>query len=295
MTIKDEFAEKLRLLRADRGLSQIDLATQAGIAPAQLSRYELGKSYPRAEVLAKLADALGVPRRELATKGPERGLSVHLPIDLIGKLTASAAKRLDVREVTRDELSDEVRIRLEASFSSNPEATSPMPNALDEIVEKAVVKLRSRLDKILLDATIEHGFKDELVQRMKGAMTEQQRRELGLDLERPSVEPSDQADTAPLLVKTSRDALLKPLSMVAGIVENRNKDKDGNPILGDSGNPSRTPTIPGQNSPKKGIGAAPKPEKPKREKPVVTKKRVFVRDEDASKIKLDHTSKEKDK
>lgn len=76
-------------------------------------------------------------------------------------------------------------------------------------------------------------------------------------------------------------ALLKALDTVQSIAE---KDP----------NPPRTPKIPGKNSPKRGLGGAPKAEKPKKEKPVVTKKRVFVRDEEAGKIKLDHTSKKDD-
>ena len=40
---------------------------------------------------------------------------------------------------------------------------------------------------------------------------------------------------------------------------------------------SATPSIPGVNAPKRGLGAAPKPEKPKRERVQTTKKRVFVK------------------
>ena len=116
MTIKDDFAEKLRLLRGERGLSQVDLANLTGIAPAQLSRYELGKSYPRAEIMAKLASALGVDRRELSTKGLERAVSVHLPHRLIGKLVEASSARTDGEMVGRDEMTDEVRARLEESF-----------------------------------------------------------------------------------------------------------------------------------------------------------------------------------
>lgn len=38
--------------------------------------------------------------------------------------------------------------------------------------------------------------------------------------------------------------------------------------------PSSTPKIPGVNAPKEGLGAAPKAEKPKRAKPVITKKKL---------------------
>ena len=65
----------------------------------------------------------------------------------------------------------------------------------------------------------------------------------------------------PAVSRVSRSDPLPSETMLKGIVDRRNKDKDGNPILGDSGTPSRTPKIPGRNAPKKGLGAAPKVQK----------------------------------
>ena len=56
-------------------------------------------------------------------------------------------------------------------------------------------------------------------------------------------------------------ALLKPLESVKRIAE---KDL----------NPPRTPQIPGVNSPKEGLGAAPSAKKPRAPKPQISKKRV---------------------
>lgn len=51
-------------------------------------------------------------------------------------------------------------------------------------------------------------------------------------------------------------------------------DKDGNPV---DYNPPRTPAIPGVNAPKRGLGAAPRPDKPsKPKKQTMVTKRVFV-------------------
>lgn len=47
-----------------------------------------------------------------------------------------------------------------------------------------------------------------------------------------------------------------------------------------------TPSIPGVNAPKRGLGAAPKSEKPKRERVQTTKKRVFVKTDNT---KYDHS------
>jgi DNA-binding XRE family transcriptional regulator len=48
------------LWREERGLSQRDLATQAGISPAMLNEIERGKKSPSLSVAKALAKALGV-------------------------------------------------------------------------------------------------------------------------------------------------------------------------------------------------------------------------------------------
>ena len=53
--------ERLVNRRARLKRSQADVAKAAGIAKAQLSRYETGKQVPRPQILAKLAEALSVP------------------------------------------------------------------------------------------------------------------------------------------------------------------------------------------------------------------------------------------
>jgi transcriptional regulator with XRE-family HTH domain len=51
---------KLRELRAAAKLSQAKLAEKAGIADADVSRYERGLVVPSFDVVCRLADALGV-------------------------------------------------------------------------------------------------------------------------------------------------------------------------------------------------------------------------------------------
>ena len=54
----------LREWRGVRRLSQLDLALEAGVSSRHLSYVETGKSQPSREMVARLADALGVPLRE---------------------------------------------------------------------------------------------------------------------------------------------------------------------------------------------------------------------------------------
>ncbi len=53
-------AERIRLTRQQKGLSQKELSEKAIINLKSLSRYELGTSIPPADVLKAIADALNV-------------------------------------------------------------------------------------------------------------------------------------------------------------------------------------------------------------------------------------------
>jgi transcriptional regulator with XRE-family HTH domain len=58
-------AERLAYLRAERMLTQQQLAERAGVAPATIGRSEAGGYIPHGSTLQKLAVALDVPLREL--------------------------------------------------------------------------------------------------------------------------------------------------------------------------------------------------------------------------------------
>ena len=53
-------AERIRLTRQQKKLSQKELAEMADVNKKSLSRYELGSSIPPADALKAIADALGV-------------------------------------------------------------------------------------------------------------------------------------------------------------------------------------------------------------------------------------------
>ena len=60
-TFKMKFGEKLRKYRTEKGLTQAELAKQAGLGLNTISNYESGKTYPQnREVYKILADILGV-------------------------------------------------------------------------------------------------------------------------------------------------------------------------------------------------------------------------------------------
>lgn len=58
--MEDDLAHRLIKARSGHGWSQAELAEVSGVAAAQISRYEAGRSKPRSEIVAKLAKALAV-------------------------------------------------------------------------------------------------------------------------------------------------------------------------------------------------------------------------------------------
>lgn len=64
MTVKqlrELLSRNLKMLRAERGMTQDDLAEAAGISKVFLAEIETGKKYPRIGNFLSLAEALGVP------------------------------------------------------------------------------------------------------------------------------------------------------------------------------------------------------------------------------------------
>lgn len=58
MLNKTEFADRLKVLRKQKGISQGDLAVLIEVHFTQVSRYERGETKPNAEAMTKLAKAL---------------------------------------------------------------------------------------------------------------------------------------------------------------------------------------------------------------------------------------------
>jgi transcriptional regulator with XRE-family HTH domain len=63
--LRQAFANNLRRLRYGKGISQEDLAHEAGINRSYMSKLERAASYPGLEIIAKLATVLEVEPAEL--------------------------------------------------------------------------------------------------------------------------------------------------------------------------------------------------------------------------------------
>jgi transcriptional regulator with XRE-family HTH domain len=74
MDLRDVFATNLRRLRNAKGISQDDLAYDAGISRGYLSQLEKGEFYVSIKVIGKLADTFQVEPAEFL-KLPSKSIS----------------------------------------------------------------------------------------------------------------------------------------------------------------------------------------------------------------------------
>lgn len=63
MPERADLGQALRALRRDKGLTAVELAEKVGVTQRAVSRYEAGERRPSPELLEKIADALGAPKR----------------------------------------------------------------------------------------------------------------------------------------------------------------------------------------------------------------------------------------
>lgn len=69
--MNSRFAETLKKLRAERGLSQVELANMAYVTQPAVARWEKGNRLPSAEMITRLAQCLDVDVRKLLSIATE--------------------------------------------------------------------------------------------------------------------------------------------------------------------------------------------------------------------------------
>ncbi len=65
MDLKKDFGLRLKELRIKKGITQSHLAEITGIDPKHISHIETGRSFPKADLIEKLANALDVDYTKL--------------------------------------------------------------------------------------------------------------------------------------------------------------------------------------------------------------------------------------
>jgi transcriptional regulator with XRE-family HTH domain len=84
------FPKRLAEIRKERGLTQQQMADQAGVHVSQYKRYEAGSSQPTIEVFQRVVLALNVSADALLFEDDERGpkdTRLRLQFEAVGKLS----------------------------------------------------------------------------------------------------------------------------------------------------------------------------------------------------------------
>lgn len=157
MTENDTFAARLAQTRAEKGLSQSDLAELTGIAPAQISRYESGRNVPRPGIVAKLATALSVSFGWLTTGqipwgdelGPE--LRIRLPDQIHAQIGEAA-------DQAGHSVADEVVARVTASLDQQTQQAllTSLAHLNVKLAEQEVLLHERQLDLAALSIHLRH-------------------------------------------------------------------------------------------------------------------------------------------
>ncbi len=126
--INTRIAQRLRTLRAERGLSLDTLATKSTVSRAMISLIERGESSPTAAVLDKIANGLGVPLASLFNN----------PIDDAEKAAPNPVSHAKNRSTWRDPESGYLRCNI-----SPPHFPSPLQLVEVELPAGASVSYES--------------------------------------------------------------------------------------------------------------------------------------------------------
>ena len=95
------FGTQLRQWRTARGLSQLDLANEAGVSQRHVSFLETGRSTPSARMVARLSGVLSVAPREQNLMLNAAGFApvfTETPLDMLGQVEAVVTQILAVHE-----------------------------------------------------------------------------------------------------------------------------------------------------------------------------------------------------
>lgn len=65
MNIKKDFGQRIKELRNKKGITQYQLAEMTGIDPKHMSHIETGRSFPKADLIEKFANALDIEYTQL--------------------------------------------------------------------------------------------------------------------------------------------------------------------------------------------------------------------------------------
>lgn len=106
-SLRDLFVQNLKALRANKGLTQEQMAEKCRISLGGYQKFEYGVRSPKLETLEIFARALGKQPQDLIAHGSEIEMS-DLIADLSEKIERLQEKLASDRNINRDTIDDEI-------------------------------------------------------------------------------------------------------------------------------------------------------------------------------------------
>ncbi len=103
------FPERLKSVREQRGMSQLDLAQKAGLQPTAISHFETGSRSPSFDNLRKLADALSVNTDYLLGRSEETALAGPKADSLFRDVEKLSAQDIDMLQMMKDAMLNKLK------------------------------------------------------------------------------------------------------------------------------------------------------------------------------------------
>jgi transcriptional regulator with XRE-family HTH domain len=133
--MNESFGKRLARLRAEKAMTQRDLASKAGISWSQISRYESDLAQPRLKVLMKLAEALDVHKDDLKPPG-KKEITLSLSDEMISKIEEFAeTKKIAFDQAVQLIVIMGMKMKLEQDPLLVEELESEIPGAYESLLK----------------------------------------------------------------------------------------------------------------------------------------------------------------
>lgn len=133
--MNESFGKRLARLRAEKAMTQRDLASKAGISWSQISRYESDLAQPRLKVLMKLAEALDVHKDDLKPPG-KKEITLSLSDEMISKIEEFAeAKKIAFDQAVQLIVIMGMKMKLDQDPLLVEELESEIPGAYESLLK----------------------------------------------------------------------------------------------------------------------------------------------------------------
>ena len=150
------FAQKLSMLRNERGLTQKEMANLIGVGIAQIRRYEKGNSSPTLEVIKNIARTLGISADELLFDENERAATAKISdaklLEQFEQISKLSAHDREAVKTILDSMIFKGRIEKVMPSRTNADWSKQMRGVVDEFRQGATEFADEEIESIVDEA-----------------------------------------------------------------------------------------------------------------------------------------------